>query len=179
MMARWRRSWRSVRGCRWRLRGYGKKTNKSEWVTHSVEVLKVNEFLTCLNTVFKNSFISFWLTGEVKGHFRYIPHEYSISRIQLSSFHYLLMNTLIQNMSKITLAVLNDPRLFIQRPIDMSFIECEARILLSNHFTRRKNKIVSFFSWMCVKEVRPNVIAVPSILCFIWRGTQSKSWGLH
>lgn len=27
---------------------------------------------------------------------------------------------------------------------------------------------------MCVKEVRPNVIAVPSTLCFICRGTQQK-----
>lgn len=29
--ARWRRSWRSASGCRWRCRGYGKKTNRSGW----------------------------------------------------------------------------------------------------------------------------------------------------
>lgn len=28
---RWRRSWRSASGCRWRCRGYGKKTNRSGW----------------------------------------------------------------------------------------------------------------------------------------------------
>ena len=31
MTARWRRSWRSASGCRWRCRGYGKKTNRSGW----------------------------------------------------------------------------------------------------------------------------------------------------
>lgn len=33
MMARWRRSWKSASGCRWRCRGYGKKTCRSGWVT--------------------------------------------------------------------------------------------------------------------------------------------------
>lgn len=28
---RWRRSWRSASSCRWRCRGYGKKTNRSGW----------------------------------------------------------------------------------------------------------------------------------------------------
>ena len=31
MTERWRRSWRSASGCRWRCRGYGKKTNRSGW----------------------------------------------------------------------------------------------------------------------------------------------------
>lgn len=31
MTPRWRRSWRSASSCRWRCRGYGKKTNRSGW----------------------------------------------------------------------------------------------------------------------------------------------------
>lgn len=32
---RWRRSWRSASDCRWRCRGYGRRTNRSGWMRHT------------------------------------------------------------------------------------------------------------------------------------------------
>lgn len=42
---RWRRSWRSASSCRWRCRGYGKKTNRSGWDVPKQRFIATQYFL--------------------------------------------------------------------------------------------------------------------------------------
>lgn len=61
-MPRWRRSWRSASSCRWRCRGYGKKTNRSGWDVPKqrgfcIGISPASRFCSALNMMLRNKIV--------------------------------------------------------------------------------------------------------------------------